>query len=257
MSDLIGLPLDYHLLLIVGASCVGGFMRGFLGFGAALVMMPVLALVYGPVVAAGIYTVVSLPTVVQLLPTAWNQSERPIILPMSIATFATAPLGALALVSFDANLMKIFISVAVLAMVVMLAQGWKLSGKVGTGILLAAGALGGLIQGSTSMGGPPVAAVALSRPGTAQQQRANVIAVLTAVFCSSLIPFWYFGMFTRQSLAAGLLLIPFYLGLSMLGSRYFANSGHRFYRIAALTILAAVGVVTLVAALQNYLRAAA
>ncbi|MFM1813467.1 MAG: hypothetical protein RLZ98_162 [Pseudomonadota bacterium] len=255
MADFLGIPIDYRLLLVIAAACVGGFMRGFLGFGAALVMMPILALVFGPVVAAGVYTIVSLPTVVQLLPTALKQSERGIILPMAVGTFATAPFGALALVSFDPSLMKIYISVAVLIMVLMLAQGWKLAGKVNLGVLLAAGAVGGLVQGSTSMGGPPVAAIALSRPGTAQQQRANVIAVLAAVFCSSLIPFWYFGMFTREAMVAGLLLIPFYLGLSLLGSRYFSHSGHKFYRIAALTTLAVVGIVTLAAAVRDYFQA--
>lgn len=251
--ELAGLPLDYRLLIVVAATCVGGFMRGFLGFGAALVMMPIMALILGPIVAAGVYTIIAFPTVIQLLPTAIKQSERPIILPMAVATFATAPAGAYALNVFDPAIMKIVISLAVLIMVLMLAQGWKLTGHVGTGILLLAGAIGGLVQGATSMGGPPVAAVALSRPGSAHQQRANVIAVLAAIFASSLIPFWYFGMFTRQVLIIGIVLIPFFLGLSMVGSRYFANSGHRFYRIAALATLAIVGFVTLLAAIRDYL----
>ncbi len=254
MTEFFGLPIDYRLLAVISAAVVGGFLRGFLGFGAALVMIPILALVFDPVMAVGVYTVVTAPTMFQLLPTAVKDSEREIILPMSIATFVTAPAGALALVSLAPDLMKIFISLAVLIMVFLLARGWRLKGTVSLPVLLAAGSVGGFVQGSTSMGGPPVAAVALSRPGTAQQQRANVIAVLTAIFCSSLIPFWYFGMFTQKAVIAGIVLAPFYLGLSVLGSRYFSNSGHRFYRIGALAMLATVGFVTLIAAVRSYLQ---
>jgi uncharacterized membrane protein YfcA len=96
--------------------------------------------------------------------------------------------------------------------------------------------------------------VALSRPGEASQQRANVLALMTAISLSSILPLLYYGLFTRQAVVIGLLLIPFYSAATALGARYFALGGQRHYRRAALATLAAVAIATLLASLRNYLE---
>src|SRR5215813_3373346 len=92
------------------------------------------------------------------------------------------------LVSTDPAIMIVAISTLVPLMVAFLASGWRLRGRIGIGKLTAAGIAGGLIQGAAGVGGPPVVAVALSRPGEASQQRANVLALMTAVSLSSILP---------------------------------------------------------------------
>jgi len=97
--------------------------------------------------------------------------------------------------------------------------------------------------------------VALSRPGEASQQRANVLALMTAVALSSILPLLYYGLFTRQTVVIGLVLIPIYSAATALGARYFALGGQRHYRRAALATLAAIGIATLIASLRAYLKA--
>ena len=70
-----------------------------------------------------------------------------------------------------------------------------LRGRIGTGKLIAAGLAGGLVQGAAGVGGPPVVAVTLSRPGDAAQQRANVLALMTASRYRRLLPLLYYGLF--------------------------------------------------------------
>jgi uncharacterized membrane protein YfcA len=137
-------------------------------------------------------------------------------------------------------------------MVAMLARGWRLEGEASRTLLVSAGIAGGLIQGSAGIGGPPVVAVMLSRPGTPTQQRGNVLALMTVVSFSSLLPLWYFGLFTREAIVTGLLLLPVYGGAILAGSRYFASSGQRYFRNAALVMLGIIGVATLIAALRDY-----
>lgn len=251
LGDL-GVPLDGWLALVCAAVFVGGFMRGFVGFGAALVIVPVVSLVYGPRVAVASLTVMGIPTLFQLLPDAIRLSEKPLVLPMATAILLFAPLGTWLLVIANPALMKIVISVLVIAMVAMLARGWRLDADVGRPLLISAGATAGLIQGVAGIGGPPVVAVALSRPGPAAQQRGNVLALMTAVSISTLLPQLYFGLFTRQAIVTGLILLPVY-GISILvGSRYFLRGGERHFRTAALGMLAAIAVATLVAAVRDY-----
>lgn len=252
MADLLAIVLDARFAVAAVAVLVGGFMRGFVGFGAALVMVPVMSIAYGPRMAVTAATVMGIPTLIQLLPDAVRHSERQIVLPIAGSILASAPFGTWALVAANPALMKIVISVLVIVMVAMLACGWRLDSHVGTPILVGAGVAGGLVQGTAGIGGPPVVAVALSRPGPPEQQRGNVLAMMTAVSISTLLPQLYFGMFTRQAIMVGLLLLPLYGGAILLGSRYFAQGGAHHYRRAALAVLGVIALTTLAAAIRDY-----
>jgi uncharacterized membrane protein YfcA len=234
------------------AVLVGGFLRGFVGFGAALVIVPVLSLAYGPLVAIPALTVIGIPTLVQLLPDAIRHSERRIVVPMAAAILLSAPLGTWVLVSVAPALMKMVISALVIGLVGMLARGWKLDGDVDRPVLILAGAAGGLVQGVAGVGGPPVVAIALSRPGSPTEQRGNVLALMTAISLASLAPLSFFGLFTREAVVLGLVLLPVYGAAILVGSRYFSGGGKRHFRHAAIGLLLVIGVTTFAIALTNY-----
>jgi uncharacterized membrane protein YfcA len=250
--DIWGGPLDGRLMVAIAAVLVGGFLRGFVGFGAALVIVPVLSLAYGPLVAIPALTVIGIPTLVQLLPDAIRHSERRIVVPMSAAILLSAPLGTWVLVSVAPALMKMVISALVIGLVGMLARGWKLDGDVGRPVLILAGAAGGLVQGVAGVGGPPVVAIALSRPGSPTEQRGNVLALMTAISLASLAPLSFFGLFTREAVVLGLVLLPVYGAAILVGSRYFSGGGKRHFRHAAIGLLLVIGVITFAIALTNY-----
>ncbi len=254
LADLIG-PAGYPgLALVVGAVLLGGFLRGFVGFGGAMVNVPVLSLTYGPLAGLAISALLSLPTVLQLLPTAVRFSERSLVWPIAFACFAAAPLGTWILISFRPEVMKIAISAIVLVMVGMLCRGWRLARRPGIATLLGAGAVAGLVQGTAGVGGPPVVAVALSRPGAAERTRANVLGVMTALPLSSIPPLWYHGLFTLEVAAVALALIPPQIGATWLGARVFSDHGRRHYRNLALLALAVIGLLTLVFAIRDILQ---
>jgi len=254
VSKLLAVPIDGRLAVVFIVVMVAGLLRGFVGFGAALISVPVFSLVLGPHAAIAVNNVMGLPAVFLLLPEAVRRAERAVVLPICTAIFAAAPIGTWALVSIDPAIMSVAISTLVLLMVAFLASGWRLRGRIGVGKLIAAGVAGGFVQGVAGVGGPPVVAVALSRPGDASQQRANVLALMTAVSLSSILPLLYHGLFTRQTVIIGLVLIPFYSAATALGARYFTLGGQRHYRRAALATLATIGMATLVASLRNYLK---
>lgn len=119
MENLLSVPFDLRLLAVVAAVLIGGFMRGFVGFGGALVTVPILSVVWGPQAAVAITGVMGIPSLFQLLPEAVRYSERPIVIPVALSTFLTAPIGSWILVSADPKLMTIVISGLVIAMVAM------------------------------------------------------------------------------------------------------------------------------------------
>ena len=254
MADLLAsflTVLDGRLALAACSVALAGFMRGFVGFGAALMTVPIFALLYGPLAAVPISTVIGMSSTLLLLPTAIRESERPVVVPVCLGVFLAAPLGAWVLVSVPAEIMRIAISFLTVAMVAALARGWRLEQEVPRALLFSAGAAGGLVQGSAGIGGPPVVAIALSRPGSAQTQRANVIGVMTAVAMSAIPPLAWYGLYTLEVVMIGVVLIPAsYVG-TVLGARYFEYGGHKLYRRAALATLLIVGAATLVAAIRD------
>ena len=252
MWEAIGVKPDIWLALVVAAVLLAGFLRGFVGFGAALISVPVISLILGPHMAIAVTNVMGLPAVAQLLPEAIRRAERPVVLPVCAAVFLATPVGTWLLVIADPAIMKIAISVLVLVMVAILASGWRLKGEVGITKLITAGIAGGLVQGVAGVGGPPVVAVALSRQGPPVQQRANVLGLMTAISLSSILPLFYYGLFTRQAVIIGLLLVPLYSGATALGSRYFALGGQTHYRRAALATLSVIAIATLIGSVWSY-----
>ncbi len=163
---LIGSVSAIDLAVVVAAVFLAGFMRGFVGFGAALVIIMVLSVVFGPLVAVPIANFAGLPATFQLLPAAIRDAERPFVVPFCLGTFAAAPVGAWVLVAIEPSVMRMVISAFVILMVGILYRGWRLTRHPGPVALAGAGAAAGLVQGSAGVSGPMAVAVALSRSGT-------------------------------------------------------------------------------------------
>lgn len=241
-----------RLALAATAALLGGFIRGFVGFGGSLVIVLLLSLSFGPLVAVPVASLAGLPSTLQLLPAAVRHAERSFVLPFVLAVFVVAPVGALVLVSLDPALMKIAIALTVLAMVALLYRGWRPARPPGMAMLLGIGVAAGLVQGAAGVGGPPAVAMALSRSGSAERQRGNVIGAVTALALCNLPPLWLHGLYTRDVVLLSLLVAPLYIGATWLGARYFAGQGRAHFRPAALLILAAIGVVTLALSVQDF-----
>ena len=241
-----------QLAMMAATMVLAGFLRGFVGFGGGLVTVPILTLVFGPLVAVPIATVIALPAAFQLLPSALRLSDRAVVGPLACATMLAAPLGAWMLVAVDPQLMKLVIGGLVIGMVAIMVGGWQLTDRASIGVLAGAGVAGGIVQGCAGVGGPPVVAIVLSHPGSAEQKRGNILGAMTAVSFSSILPLWYHGLFTVNVVVIGLALAPVYSGATWLGARYFSREGQRHYRNAALFTLAAIGMVTLGLSLRDY-----
>lgn len=251
LTDIAGAPGPAGLAAACVAVLAAGFLRGFVGFGAALIVVPVLSVIYSPTVAVPIAFLSGLPTVIQLMPTAIRHGERPFVWPIALAAFGAAPFGTWFLAAADPTALKLAIALAVLAMTALLYRGWRLTRRPRRRVLAAVGAAAGLIQGAAGVGGPPVVALALSRAGSAEAQRANVIAAVAALALSTAVPLWRFGLLTEEVWRLSLVFVPLHVGGAWLGARFFRQSGDRRFRGAALLTLTAVGLFTLAAAIRD------
>ena len=117
-------------VLVAGTAFVAGLMRGFSGFGAALIIAPVLALAVGPRTAIPAILIVMLVTSIQLVPKAWNSANWNTVIPLSVGGAIGIPIGAFLLVVVDQELVRRSISATVTFFAILMLIGWRYKGSV-------------------------------------------------------------------------------------------------------------------------------
>ena len=140
-------------IAVAGAA---GLVRGFAGFGSGLMMVPVLALVFGPKAAVPIVVILEIAVSVQLLPRARGDVEWRFVGIMAAGAFLTMPLGVYFLASMDAELMSRLIAINVIVAVILLASGWRYNGPRPAWLTMIVGAISGVFVAATTLGIPPV-----------------------------------------------------------------------------------------------------
>ena len=108
------------------------------------------------------------------------------------------PIGTLILVETEPKIMKLIISVVLLLTVGLLASGWRFKGDVGKGLMTLSGAVGGLIQGSAGMGGPPLVTALMSLPDNPTTTRANIVMALSTMSSLNLASLLFLGKITQN-----------------------------------------------------------
>ena len=174
---------NLYALLIVLA---GAIARGYTGFGSGMIMVPLLALIWGPIDAIVFTLTLGLLATVQMsLPAAKVANWRDIS-PICAAAVIVTPLGTLMLVGFDSEVVKKIIAGAVLAGSLLTLSGWTYNGP--RGILPSAifGSISSIINGVGAVGGPAYVIYLISLPARPEVQRAN-IAILTSVMGVSVL----------------------------------------------------------------------
>lgn len=243
---------DVVLVVIFAAVFVAGFLRGFLGFGGSLLIVLVVNATVGPHMAVPLACLSGLPATIQLLPDAIRYSDRSFALPFGAMSLVFVPVGTWLLFTIDVSLMKVMISLTVLAMVLCLYRDWKAASLAHPIAIGLAGAVAGLVQGVAGAGGPLAVALALGYPGSAENQRGNVLGALTFLASAPVISLWSYGLFTREVVFMSIVAIPLYSGATVIGQRYFSSRGHLHYRYAALGALTLASLISIVVTIRDY-----
>lgn len=159
----------------VAALVVGGVVRGYSGFGAAMVWASCLSLVLPPASVVPSALMLEVAAGATLLPRAWRDADRPSLRWLLLGTLAGLPVGIWLLASLPQQPMRLIIGVAVgvsaLAMAVRHRQR-PLPGRVGTG---GVGVVFGVLNGACGVGGPPVVLMYMSAQLPVAVSRASLV----------------------------------------------------------------------------------
>lgn len=246
-AELAALLGDWRIWVAAAITAVAGIMRGYSGFGTAVLLAPAYSVLWGPRIGVPVMLLLELFVSMQLLPKALGHADRRVILPIGAAAVLFTPVGAFILLTADQDLLRRFIGGFVLVFGLLLMSGWRYHGSRPLPLNLAIGTTAGLLKGATGISGPPVILYLLAGPEEARRHRANLILFFATISVISVIPPALGGLMGWAVLAKLLLLLPVLLLCVPVGARLFHVIPEGWYRRLALIFLVTTGTVTLLA----------
>jgi uncharacterized membrane protein YfcA len=236
---------DPRFVLALAISVLAGLVRGFSGFGSALVYVPLMSALYGPRIAAPSMAVIDVLAAVTFVSTVWRQAAWREVLPLAVSALVAAQFGSLILKYADPILLRWLITILVLAVVAVLASGWRYQGRPILVVTLAVGALSGLLGSAVQMAGPPVIVYWLGSAGEAAIVRANFVTYFAALAAGLGITYSIKGLLTSEATALALLIGPLQIASQHVGARLFPLASDRTYRILAYGVILLAALVSM------------
>ncbi len=238
---------DWRIWAAALATLLAGLMRGYAGFGTAVLLAPVYSLLWGPRAGVPVMLLLELFVSIQLLPRALRDADTRVMLPIGGAACLATPLGAFILLTADGDLLRRFIGGFVLVFGMLLMSGWRYHGARPFGLNVAVGTAAGLLKGATGMSGPPVILYLLAGPEAAKRHRANLILFFGVISLVSVVGPFVGGLVTAAVLWKLVVMLPVLLGGVWAGARLFGVVPDRFYKPFAIVALVAAGSLALLA----------
>jgi hypothetical protein len=246
-AEVAALLADWRILPALLVTAVAGVMRGYSGFGSALLLAPLYSVLWGPRIGVPVVLVMELVASVQLLPRAFREADRRVVLPIGGAAVLFTPLGAIILLTADQEVLRRFIGGFVLVFGLLMMSRWRYHGSRPLALNLAVGTVAGLLKGATGVSGPPVILYLLSGPEEVRRHRASLILFFGLIAVVSIIPPAIGGLMGWGVAARVLFLLPVLMLGVPVGARLFHVVPPGWYRRLALVFLVATGLVTLLA----------
>ena len=182
-----------------------------------------------------------------LVPGAVRHTEWRETLPMGTVAAAAIPIGSYVLLTVDGDAMRRGIGFVVLAMALLMFRNPRYEGPHGAPMATIAGALSGIIAGSTGLGRLIVGLYFLSSNNPPVVQRANIIIVGTSLAAINVIILTLSGVITLELLGRATVLFAPFAFTIWLGTRAFRITTGPAFRRVALGLVMAIAVSTIVA----------
>ncbi len=224
--------------LLMLAAFVAGMARGFSGFGAALIFVPLAGALVGPKLGAPILVIIDGIFASYLIPSAWKLGDRRDIALMLSGALVGVPVGTVILALFAPVTLRWLIAGMASVMLLLLVSGWRYRGKPHALATVFIGAISGLFSGIAQIGGPPVVSYWLGTETAHAKLRANIILYFAASTVLSLIAYIWGGLMSMHVLKLALFTGPVYGLGTMVGTRMFGLASPIIFRTSSLVLIA-------------------
>ena len=234
---------------------IAGVVKGYSGFGFSLVVVLSLSLVFPPAWVVVMVLMLEVCGSCSMLPRIWRQVHWRSLLWLMVGVGLGTPLGLYLLNTLPADAMRLGIALISLALVGVMWRGYRLTRMLNAPQITTAGALCGVLNGATAMGGPPAILFYYGGPIGVAASRASLLAFFLCTDLLAVSMAGVHGLITPTVLKMfALSLAPMLLGIA-LGSLFFRASAADRVRSRVLGLLFLLALTVLVKAAWGYLAA--
>ncbi|WP_170428172.1 sulfite exporter TauE/SafE family protein [Ruegeria arenilitoris] len=226
------------LAVLFFAAFLSGVVRGFSGFGTALIFLPLATPFLGPFGALIGLTIMDIFGPLPNLRRAWRAVDRGDLVRLLLGCALLLPVGLWLLTLVAPEVFRYAVSLLALLMLAILILGLRYQGRVRRAMVTAIGGAAGFLGGVAGLPGPAVILFYMSRRLPIEVIRATILLFL---FGFDFLIFGFLsamGRVTPDSIFLGLALsVPNLLG-NWLGGRLFNPEKEKLYRYAAYIAIA-------------------
>ena len=235
------IPADLSLFATAALAIVAfiaATARGFSGFGAALIFMPLASSFATPRLVAPLLLVIDFVSMLPVVPPAWHEADRRATAVIVAGALIGVPLGTWFLTRLDPVTIRWIITAFVIALLALLISGWRYRGREYTALSVAVGGVSGFCSGLAQTGGPPIVGYWLGRPIPSKTARANIVLFFGASDFFSVVSYVSSGLVTWDALKLSLLIGPVYALGVMFGASLFGRASERVFRAICYALIA-------------------
>ncbi len=237
--EMIRQALSFEGLWILALAAFGaGIVRGFAGFGTAMVFIPIAALVVSPVYAILMMLTFDIFGPIVLLPRAWRDGEPRDVGLLGLGAIIGLPMGVYLLTRLDPVMFRWLISVLALSLLILLVGGWRYRKPLGAMMTGLVGVVSGFFCGVAALPGPPVILSYMSSARRAHVVRGNMILFLFLVDLLTFAVFALNGLLVPAPLLVGAVLVLPYTVAGLIGQRIFNPDMENVYHRVAYAMIA-------------------
>jgi len=233
------------LALLAVTVFVAGLVRGFAGFGTALVYLPIAATVLSPVWAIITVVIFDLVGPGLILRRALRDGHPRDLMRLLAGCVVGLPIGLALLFAIAPEMFRYGVSAVSLLMLGALVLGLRYRGVLSKPMIYGTGAISGVLGGVAGIPGPPVILLYMASPHAAKVIRGNTTSYLFFYDVLILGLFLITGKMQLEPVILGAVLaVPNALG-NLAGAAIFRPGYERAYRAVAYMIIAASAIVGL------------
>ena len=233
------------LAWIAFAATLAGLVRGFAGFGTAMVFLPLTSQVVSPYWALSIMVVMDVIGPLPTVPRALRDGHPKDVLRLTGGLLVGMPIGVWLLTLMAPEVFRYAVSAIALILLVALISGLRYRGTLTKPLIYGTGGLGGILGGASGLAGPPVIMLYMASTHPAKTIRANLMLYLICADALMLVLFALTGFITLTPVVMGLIVAVPYLLANMVGAAIFKPDYEKAYRVVAYTIIAVSAVSSL------------
>ena len=227
---------DSIIYLVVGG-LLAGLVRGFSGFGTAMVFIPIAGQVLSPIATLTVLFVMDLIGPIPNMPKALRDGQIGDVSRLFVGSLIGAPVGVYLLTLMSEDMFRISGASFSLILLAFLIFGVRYRGTLNKALIYLTGSIGGLFGGAVGIPGPPVIMLYMASTLSPAIIRANNTLFLILVDILFFIIFWLKGLLLLHFILIGVFVAIPYLVSCVLGAFLFNPKRERLYRIAAYIII--------------------